>query len=117
MRREDLADLTAFLAVAEERSFIRAAARPGDSQSSLSQIVHRLEARLGLRLLTRTTRSVAVTEAGQQLIDTLRPAINEVEAKLTAPSELREKPSGTVRVTTGRLAAETILWPALKRLA
>jgi DNA-binding transcriptional LysR family regulator len=117
MRREDLADLTAFLAVAEERSFTRAAAKLGESQSSLSQIVRRLEARLGLRLLTRTTRSVAVTEAGQQLIDTLRPAIDEIEAKLMALSELREKPSGTVRITTGRHAAETILWPALTRLA
>jgi DNA-binding transcriptional LysR family regulator len=117
MRREDLADLTAFLAVAEERSFTRAAAKLGESQSSLSQIVRRLEARLGLRLLTRTTRSVAVTEVGQQLIDTLRPAIDEIEAKLTALSELREKPSGTVRITTGRHAAETILWPALTRLA
>jgi DNA-binding transcriptional LysR family regulator len=117
MRRDDLADLTAFLAVAEERSFTRAAARLGQSQSSLSGIVRRLEERLGLRLLTRTTRSVAVTEAGQQLIDTLRPAIDEVEAKLTALSELREKPSGTVRVTTGRHAAETVLWPAVARLA
>ena len=117
MRRDELGDLTAFLAVAEEHSFTRAAARLGRSQSSLSQIVRRVEARLGVRLLTRTTRSVAVTEAGQQLIETLRPAIDEIEARLAALSELREKPAGTVRITASRHAAETILWPALARLS
>ncbi|WP_159996346.1 LysR family transcriptional regulator [Roseomonas sp. 18066] len=117
MRRDDLADLTAFLAVAEARSFTRAAARLGQSQSSLSQIVRRLEERLGLRLLTRTTRSVAVTEAGRQLLETLRPAIDEVEARLVALSALRQTPSGRLRITTGRHAVETVLWPALERLA
>jgi DNA-binding transcriptional LysR family regulator len=116
MRRDELGDLTAFLAVAEERSFTRAAARLGTSQSSLSQTVRRLETRLGLRLLARTTRSVAATEAGDQLIETLRPAFDEIDAKLTALSELREKPAGTIRITTSQHAAETILWPAVARL-
>ena len=116
MRREELGDLTAFLAVAEERSFTRAAAKLGTSQSSLSHIVRRLETSLGLRLLTRTTRSVAPTEAGERLIETLRPALDEIDARLAALSELREKPAGTIRITTSRHAAETILWPALARL-
>lgn len=116
MRRGEVGDLTAFLAVAEERSFTRAAARLGTSQSSLSQTVRRLEASLGVRLLTRTTRSVAVTEAGERLIETLRPAFDEIDAKLTALSELREKPAGTIRITTGQHAAEAILWPAAARL-
>jgi DNA-binding transcriptional LysR family regulator len=116
MRRDELADLGAFLAVAEERSFTRAAARLGTSQSALSHTVRRLEARLGVRLLARTTRSVAPTEAGERLIETLRPAFDEIDARLAALSELREKPAGTVRITTGAHAAQTVLWPALERL-
>lgn len=116
MRRDELGDLTAFLAVAEQRSFTRAAAKLGTSQSALSYTVRRLEARLGLRLLTRTTRSVAPTEAGERLVETLRPAFDEIDAKLAALSELREKPAGTVRITAGEDAAQTILWPALERL-
>jgi DNA-binding transcriptional LysR family regulator len=116
MRREELGDLTVFLAVAEERSFTRAAARLGTSQSALSHTVRRLETRLGLRLLTRTTRSVAPTEAGERLIATLRPAFDDIDAKLSALSELRERPAGAVRITTSKHAAETILWPALSRL-
>jgi DNA-binding transcriptional LysR family regulator len=116
MRREELGDLTAFLAVAEERSFTRAAAKLGTSQSALSHTVRRLEARLGLRLLTRTTRSVAPTEAGERLIETLRPALDDINAKLSALSELREKPAGTVRITASKHAAEAILWPVLKPL-
>jgi len=116
MRREELGDLTAFLAVAEERSFTRAAAKLGTSQSAVSHIVRRLEERLGIRLLTRTTRSVAPTEAGERLIETLRPAIDEIGAKLAALTELREKPAGAIRITTSQHAAETILWPALVRL-
>ena len=116
MRRDELGDLAAFLAVAEERSFTRAAARLGTSQSALSHTVRRLEARLGLRLLTRTTRSVAPTEAGERLLATLRPAFDEIDARLAALSELRDKPAGTIRITTGQHAAETILWPALLRL-
>ncbi|CAN7367035.1 LysR family transcriptional regulator [Phenylobacterium sp. LjRoot219] len=116
MRREELSELMAFLAVAEERSFTRAAAKLGTSQSALSHTVRRLEARLGLRLLTRTTRSVAPTEAGERLIATLRPAFDEIDGKLAALSELREKPAGTIRITTSKRAVETTLWPVLSRL-
>jgi DNA-binding transcriptional LysR family regulator len=116
MAREDLGDLTAFLAVAEERSFTRAAAKLGTSQSALSHTVRRLEARLGLRLLTRTTRHVAPTEAGERLMVTLRPAFDEIHAQIEAVTELREKPAGTIRITAGDHAAETVLWPALERL-
>ena len=94
MRREELGDLTAFLAVAEERSFTHAAARLGTSQSALSYTVRRLEARLGVRLLTRTTRSVAATEAGERLLGALGPAIGDIESMLAALSEFRDKPAG-----------------------
>jgi DNA-binding transcriptional LysR family regulator len=116
MRREDLADLTVFLAVAEARSFTRAAAKLGSSQSALSHTIRRLEERLGVRLLTRTTRSVAPTEAGERLIETVRPAFDDIDARLAALGELRDKPAGTIRITTGENAAETILWPAIARL-
>jgi len=114
MRREDMADLTAFLAVAEERSFTRAAPRLGMSQSALSQIVRRLEERLGLRLLTRTTRSVAPTEAGERLLETLAPALSDVDARIAALSALSERPAGVIRITSVEHAAETVLWPALR---
>ena len=116
MRREELGDLAAFLAVAEERSFTRAAAKLGTSQSALSHTVRRLEARLGLRLLARTTRSVAPTDAGEKLIETLRPALDEIGGRLAALTELRDKPAGTIRITTVETAAENILLPALVRL-
>jgi len=116
MRREELGDLAAFLAVAEERSFTRAAAKLGTSQSALSHTVRRLETWLGLRLLTRTTRSVAPTDAGERLIETLRPALDEISGRLAALTELRDKPAGTVRISTGEQAAENILLPALVRL-
>jgi DNA-binding transcriptional LysR family regulator len=116
MRREELVDLNAFLTVAEEQSFTRAAAKLGTSQSALSHTVRRLETRLGVRLLTRTTRSVAPTEAGERLLSTLRPAIDDIGAKLASISDLRETPSGTIRLTTSRHAAETILWPVIERL-
>jgi DNA-binding transcriptional LysR family regulator len=116
MRREEMADLTAFVAVAEERSFTRAAAKLGLSQSALSQIMHRLEERLGLRLLTRTTRSVAPTEAGERLLRTLVPALDDLDASVAALSELRDKPAGTIRITSVEHAAKTILWPVLKKL-
>lgn len=115
MRREELVDLNAFLAVAEEQSFTRAAARLGTSQSALSHTVRRLETRLGVRLLTRTTRSVAPTEAGERLLATLRPALDMIGTELSTISELSDKPSGTVRITTSDHAARTILWPALER--
>lgn len=108
-----MADLTAFLAVAEERSFTRAAAKLGMTQSALSQIVRRLEERLSLRLLTRTTRSVAPTEAGARLLLTLAPALRDLDASLAALGELRDKPAGTIRLTSVEHAAEAVLWPVL----
>jgi DNA-binding transcriptional LysR family regulator len=116
MRREELADLNAFAAVAEERSFTRAAAKLGTSQSALSFTIRRLEERLGVRLLSRTTRSVAPTEAGERLLRTLGPALDKIGAELAALSELREKPAGTIRITAGEHAAEAVLWPAFARL-
>lgn len=115
MRREELVDLNAFLRVAEEQSFTRAASKLGTSQSSLSHTVRRLETRLGVRLLTRTTRSVAPTAAGERLIGALRPALDSIGAELVSLGELREKPAGTVRITTSEHATTTVLWPALKR--
>ncbi len=116
MRREEMADLTAFVVVAEERSFTRAAARMGLSQSALSQIVRRLESRLGLRLLARTTRSVAPTEAGLRLLQTLTPALEDLDASIAALSALRDKPAGTIRITSVEHATKTVLWPKLKTL-
>ena len=116
MPREDFNDLLAFLAVARERSFTRAAAQLGVSQSALSHTMRGLEARLGLRLLTRTTRSVSPTEAGERLLRTVGPRFDEIEAELAALSELRDKPAGTIRITAGEHAADTVLWPALAKL-
>ncbi|HUD93295.1 LysR family transcriptional regulator [Sphingobium sp.] len=116
MRRDRLVDLNAFLAVAEEQSFTRAAAKLNVSQSALSHTIRRLETHLGVRLLTRTTRRVSVTEAGQKLCDTLRPALDDIDQQLAEISELGGRPSGTIRITSSRRAAETILWPALKPL-
>jgi len=116
MNREDLADLGAFMAVADERSFTRAAAKLGTSQSALSHTIRRLEARLGVRLLTRTTRNVAPTEAGERLIGTLAPAFDSIEAQIASIGELREKPAGSLRITTSEHAATTVLWPVLRRL-
>lgn len=116
MKREALSDLAVFLAVAEARSFTRAAGMLGTSQSAISQIVRRLEAAIGLKLLTRTTRSVAPTEAGEQLMATLRPAFDEIDNRLAAIAAMRDRPSGTIRLTSSRHAADTILWPAISRL-
>src|SRR5580692_1397952 len=116
MPRSDLNDLAAFLAVARERSFTRAAAQLGISQSALSQTVRGLEARLGLRLLTRTTRSVAPTEAGERLMRAAGPRLEEIEGQLAALSELRDKPSGTIRITAHDHAIRAVLWPALEKL-
>ncbi|MBR0756199.1 LysR family transcriptional regulator [Bradyrhizobium jicamae] len=116
MPRHDVNDLIAFLAVARERSFTRAAAQLGVSQSALSHTIRALEERLGVRLLTRTTRSVAPTEAGDRLLQNVGPRLDEINAELAALSALRETPAGTIRITTGEHAAESILWPALARL-
>ncbi|MCZ8546685.1 LysR family transcriptional regulator [Mesorhizobium qingshengii] len=116
MPRDNLNELTAFLAVAREESFTKAAAKLGVSQSALSHTVRALEERLGLRLLTRTTRSVSPTEAGERLARTVGPRLDEIETELTALSALREKPAGTIRITAGEHAADAILWPAIARL-
>jgi DNA-binding transcriptional LysR family regulator len=116
MQRDEMADLTAFVAVAQEASFTKAAAKLGMSPSALSQIVARLEKRLGLRLLTRTTRSVAATEAGERLMQTLVPALEQLDANVAALSELRDKPAGTIRITSVEHAAKTVIWPVLKKL-
>lgn len=116
MARGNLDDLLAFLAVARERNFTRAAAKLGVSQSALSHTMRGLEARLGLRLLTRTTRSVAPTEAGERLLQSIGPRFDEIDSELAALSELREKPAGTIRITAGEHAAEAILWVALAKL-
>jgi DNA-binding transcriptional LysR family regulator len=114
MQREDLNDLLWFLAVANDRSFTKAAARLGTSQSTLSHTIKRLEARMGLRLLTRTTRSVAPTDVGERLLQSLAPRIEEIEADIANLMELRDKPSGSVRITVSDHAYETLVWPKLR---
>jgi DNA-binding transcriptional LysR family regulator len=115
MKRENVNHLIAFLAVARERSFTKAAAKLGVSQSALSHTLRELEARLGLRLLTRTTRSLSTTEAGERLLLTVGPRFEEIEAELEAISELRDRPAGSIRITATDYAAETILWPKLAK--
>src|SRR4051812_47041587 len=116
MQRGHLDDLVAFVAVGQERSFTRAAKKLGVSQSALSHTMRDLEARLGVRLLTRTTRSVSPTEAGERLLHSLGPRLEEIEAEVAAVRELREKPSGTIRITATENATETILIPKLAPL-
>ncbi len=116
MARDNLNDLLAFIAVAREGSFTKAAAKLGVSQSALSHTLRALETRLGVRLLARTTRSVSPTEAGARLLHSIGPRLDEIDAELSALSELRDKPSGTIRITSGEHSAETILWPAVARL-
>ena len=116
MQHGSLDDLRALIAVGQERSFTKAAAKLGVSQSALSQTVRELEERLGVRLLTRTTRSVSPTEAGERLLHTVGPRFEEIEAELAAIRELREKPAGTIRITATENAADTILLPKLARL-
>ena len=116
MKREDAGDLLAFLAVARERSFTRAAAKLGMTQSALSQIIRNLEERLGVRLLNRTTRSVTPTQAGERLFQSVGPKFTEMDADLAVLSELREKPAGTVRLTATEYAASEILLPAMRKL-
>ena len=114
MPRQNVNDLLAFLAVARERSFTKAAAKLGVSQSALSHTVRGLEARLGLRLLTRTTRSVSPTEAGERLLQTVGHRFEEIEAELESLSELREKPAGTIRISAGEHAVNAILSPQMR---
>lgn len=116
MRRRELNDMLWFMAVAEERSFTKAAARLGTSQSTVSHTIRQLEARLGLRLLSRTTRSVAPTEAGERLLRTLSSRIREIESEIEDLMELRDKPSGTVRITLSDHALDSVVWPKLHPL-
>lgn len=115
MAGESFHNLAAFVAVAQERSFTRAAAKLGVSQSALSQTIRNLEARVGIRLLTRTTRSVAPTEAGERLLQGVAPRFEEIDAELDALSKLRDKPAGTIRITSTENAANAILRPVLRR--
>jgi DNA-binding transcriptional LysR family regulator len=113
MAKENLNDLQAFVVVARERSFTRAAAQMGVSRSALSHAMLALEARLGVRLLTRTTRSVSVTDAGARLLNTLAPRLQDIERELQSLTAMRDKPAGTVRITTHDHAIATVLWPRL----
>lgn len=114
MDRNDLGDLAAFVAVARERSFTKAAAKLRISQSTLSHTMRELEERLGVRLLARTTRSVATTDAGERLLQVVGPRYDDIDSELVAFAGLRNKPSGDIRITTGLHPAATILWPALE---
>jgi DNA-binding transcriptional LysR family regulator len=114
MAREDFNDLLWFLAVAEERSFTKAAAKLGITQSTLSHTIKRLEARIGIRLLTRTTRSVAPTEAGERLRQSLAPRVAEIEAEIAALMEFRDKPAGNIRITLSDHALNSVVWPKLR---
>ncbi|MGO7545060.1 LysR family transcriptional regulator [Rhizobium leguminosarum] len=116
MPRPAVNDLIAFLAVARAQSFTKAAGKLGVSQSALSHTIRGLEERLGLRLLTRTTRSVAPTEAGERLLVSIGPRLDEIESELAALSAFREKPAGTIRINAGEHAADAVLWPALQKL-
>jgi DNA-binding transcriptional LysR family regulator len=116
MQDASLDDLRALVAIGRERSFTRAAATLGVSQSALSQTVRQLEARLGIRLLTRTTRSVSPTEVGERLLQIVGSRFEEIDAELEALTALREKPAGTLRITAGDHAIKSILWPKLQKL-
>src|SRR6267143_584644 len=117
MVRDELSVLSAFLAVAEERSFTRAAKQIGVTQSALSHAIRGLEERIGVRLLARTTRSVAPTEAGEQLLAHLSPALSDIHAALETISRLRNRPAGRVRLLVSPLAAKTVLAPRLGQFA
>lgn len=116
MPRENINDLMAFLAVARERSFTRAAAKFGISQSALSHTIRQLEARLGVRLLTRTTRAVSPTEAGERLLEGIGPHFDEIESQVDALSALRDKPAGTIRIAASDFAIKHVLWPKLRKI-
>ena len=116
MRKGDFSELAAFIAVAEEGSFTRAAAKLGLSQSALSYAVRMLEQRHDVRLISRTTRSLSLTEAGERLFRSLRPAFDHIDNEIAALAALRDKPAGTIRITAFRHAARTVLWPALQKL-
>jgi DNA-binding transcriptional LysR family regulator len=116
MARENINDILVFLAVARERSFTRAAAKLGMTQSALSHIIRGLEERLGVRLLTRTTRSVSPTDAGERLLQNVGPRLEEIEAEIAAVSELGDKPAGTIRITATDHVVDSVLWPRIAPL-
>ena len=116
MRKGDFSELAMFIAVAEEGSFTRAAARLGLSQSALSYAVRMLEERLKVRLISRTTRSLSLTDAGERLLHSLRPAFDHIDNEIAQLTALRDRPAGTIRITTFRHAARTVLWPVLLKL-
>ncbi|MCZ7502701.1 LysR family transcriptional regulator [Agrobacterium sp. ST15.13.015] len=116
MLRANVNDLLAFIVVAREQSFTKAAAQLGMSQSGLSHTIRALETRLGLRLLTRTTRSVSLTTEGERLLNVIAPRFGEIEEELFSITELRDKPAGTIRITAEDYAIDTVLWPKLKRV-
>src|SRR5687768_2517675 len=113
MRRESLDDFQTFLAVAEAGSFTKAAAQLGVSQSAVSYSVRMLEQRLGIRLISRTTRSLSLTDAGQRLLLTLAPAFNQINSEIEALTSAQGRPTGRIRVTVARQAARTVIWPVL----
>ncbi|GKX49919.1 LysR family transcriptional regulator [Budvicia aquatica] len=115
MLRENINDLISFSVVAKEKSFTRAAAKLGISQSALSHAIRGLEERLGIRLLTRTTRSVAPTDAGEQLLSRIDPQLLEIEQGLSLLSGQKESPGGTIRLTSAEHSAQTVLWPAIEK--
>jgi DNA-binding transcriptional LysR family regulator len=116
MARDNINDILVFMAIARERSFTRAASRLGMTQSAVSHIIRGLEARLGVRLLTRTTRSVSPTEAGERLLQNVAPRLDEIEAEIAAISDLSDKPSGMIRITAIDHVIDNILWPRLAKL-
>jgi DNA-binding transcriptional LysR family regulator len=116
MARRSVDDLLAFIEVARELSFTRAAAKLGVSPSALSHSMRGLEERLGLRLLTRSTRSVTLTAAGDRLLQSIGPRLDEIDAELAALGELRDKPAGTIRITVDEHGFNSALWPALRKL-
>src|SRR5437016_11481995 len=116
MQHGNLDDLRALVAIGRERSFTKAAAKLGVSQSALSQTIRQLEMRVGVRLLTRTTRSVSPTEAGERLLRTVEPRFQEIDAEIATIAELREKPAGTIRISATEHAIESLLVPKLTKL-
>lgn len=116
MKRDELGDLTVFMAVAEECSFTRAATRLSVSQSAISHTIRKLERSIGVKLLNRSSRKVTITDAGEKLLATLRPSFGQVEARIEELRLLGDSPKGLIRVTTGRAAAKTVLWPVVNQL-
>ncbi|MFT4020817.1 MAG: LysR family transcriptional regulator [Acinetobacter sp.] len=114
--KENLNDLQAFILVAQERSFTKAAAKLGTSQSAISQTMRNLEERIGIKLLSRTTRSVSLTEAGEYLLNLVQPALDDIEHGINQISALRDNPAGTLRINADEYAIQSVLWPAIEKM-